>query len=290
MILVIGATGTAGREVIRQLTSAGVRTRAFIRNPAKGISVKSSLVEIAVGDFNSLQSIQRALDGIDKTYLATPSDPRQVEWEGSVVRAARESNVQYIVKLSTLGADTSSPLSMSRWHGEAEVIIENSGIPYTFLRSHNFMQNTLSLAPSFVSENVIRAPLKNGRVSMVDARDIATAAATLLIRSEQPERIYRITGLEALSYRDVADKISTVLGKTIRFLSISYDEARQAMLSVGTPDWLADDLILLYRHFEEGQGARITDDFMRLTGRPATTFDQFVRDYADIFRGNSSIP
>lgn len=290
MILVVGATGTTGREVIRLLSAASIQTRAFVRNPAKTILPEFYNIEIATGDLDDVQSIKEALKGIDKIYLATPNDPRQVEWEGNVVQAALECNVQYIVKLSTLGADINSPLSMSRWHGEAEGMVESSGIPHTFLRSHNFMQNTLSFAPGIVSENIIRAPVKKGRVSMVDARDIAAATMALLTDKKQPEKIYRITGSEALSYQDIADKISMGLGKTIRFENISYDAAKQTMLGAGTPDWLADDLILLYRRFEEGQGARITDDFIHLTGRAPIRFDQFVRDYADIFRGKANIP
>ncbi len=286
MILVVGATGTLGREVVQQLTRIVKEIRAFTRNPLEAAFIHSSRVEIVRGDLDDSRSIKEALKGINKVFLATPSHPRQIQREANVVRAAADVGIKKIVKLSTLGANAKSPLLMSRWHGESERFIVESGLPYTFLRSHNFMQNTLNYAPSIVSENLFRAPLGNGKISMVDARDVAAVAVSVLTESGHDDRIYRLTGAEACSFKDVASKISDVIGRDVKYENISFDEAAERMKTAGMPDWQVVDLIKLYNQFSEGKGARITDDIERVLKKAPITFDCFVKDYVTVFKGD----
>jgi uncharacterized protein YbjT (DUF2867 family) len=288
MILVIGASGTTGREVVRQLSTQGIRTRAFIRDPGKASLFESENIETFLGDLDDPGSVKDSLAGIGKIYLATPSHPHQTAREGSVIRAASDVRIQHILKLSTLGAKPDSPMTMSRWHGEIETLLTSSGLPYTLFRSHNFMQNLFGLVPDVILNDCISLPLGEAGISMVDARDIAASAVKVLTLDEPFETIYRFTGPEALTYPVIAEKLSTILGKPIRHERITLEETRRRLIDDSTPEWLADDLIRLYRQFEDGEGARITDDVSRLTGRAPITFDQFIRDYAEVFRGTAA--
>jgi uncharacterized protein YbjT (DUF2867 family) len=288
MILVIGASGTTGREVVRQLSAQGVQTRAFIRDPSKVSLFENENIETFLGDLDDPGSVKESLVGIDKIYLATPGHPHQTTREGSVIRAASDVRIQHIVKLSTLGADPKSPITMSRWHGEIETLLANSNLSYTLFRSHNFMQNLFVLVPGIMSDSTISSPLGDAGLSMVDARDIAASAVEVLTRDKPSETIYRFTGPETLTYPVIADKLSRVLGKRIRHERITFEETRKRLTEEGTPEWLAEDLLQLYRQFEDGKGARITDDVLRLTGRAPTIFDQFIRDYAEVFRGTAA--
>lgn len=275
-----------GREVVRQLAERGIQVRALVRNSEKARFLKRPTVEIFPGDLGATESIAAALKGVDKVFLLSAAHPRQVELQGNAVAAAQRPGVLYIVKLSTLGASPNSPVAQARWHRETEKQIETSGIAFTHLRPHNFMQNTLNFAPGIAVEGRFRAPLGEGKISLVDSRDVAAVAAACLTEDGHEGRIYRITGPEALSYHQVAEKISVAISKTVTYAGVSFEESRQEMLKSGMPKWYANDLIELYRQFQEGKGARITDTIQRITGKPPITYDQFAIDYSHVFKGD----
>lgn len=277
-----------GREVVRQLADRGIQVRALARNPQKAQFLKRSAVEILPGDLEVPGTIAAALKGVEKVFLLSPADPRQVELQGNVVAAAQRSGVLHIVKLSTLGASPNSPLAQARWHRQTEEQIEASGIAFTHLRPHNFMQNTLNFAPSIAAEGQFRAPLGEGKISLVDARDVAAVAAACLTEDGHEGRIYRITGPEALTYYQVTEKISTAIDKEITYMNISSEEARKTMIGAGMSEWYVNDLIELYRQFQEGKGARVTDTIQRIAGKPPITYDRFALDYAHVFKGDFS--
>ncbi|TKJ36864.1 NAD(P)-dependent oxidoreductase [candidate division LCP-89 bacterium B3_LCP] len=287
MILVTGATGRIGREVVKQLAVSGFPMRAMVRDDRKAELLKDHAHEIVVADFSVEDSMRNALDGIESVFLSSPSHPRQVEWEANVVRAAKKEGIRHIVKISTLGAKPEADLSMSRWHGESEKMITESGIPYTFLRCHNFMQNLFGLIPEVISDSTIRLPVGSGKVAMIDARDVAAAAVATLTETGHENKIYRLTGGEALSFYEIAEAISNVIGKEVTYRDICSEDARKEMLKRGVADWLVDDLIRLYDQFRDGKGARVWDDFYRITGRQPIIFQRFVSDYTHRFKEQS---
>lgn len=286
VILVVGATGTVGREVVRELMDRGERVRAFSRRPEEAKRLMNPAVDIVAGNLAESPSIEAALKGISKAFLNSSANPDLVTLQGNFVKAARKAGLQQIVKLSTLGASLKSPFAQGRWHRQVEMQIEELEIGFTFLRSHNFMQNTLNFAQDIASRGVLRAPLGEGRISMVDARDVARVVVRALTEDGHAGQIYRLTGPEALSYQQVAEKISAAVGKKVEYVHMPNGEALRAMLEAGTPQWYAEEVVGLYRHFRQGRGERITDEVFRLTKDAPTTFDQFARDYASVFRGD----
>jgi len=285
MILITGATGHTGMEVVRQVTSKGARVRALVRDPEKADTIAGGGVETAAGDLEHPATLAKALIGIERVFLLSTADPRQVELQGNLVTAAKRAGVRHIVKMSALGAALDSPVSFGRWHAQTEVQIEKSGIAFTHLRPHFFMQNTLMFAGGIAKDGTMYAPMKEGKISLVDTRDIATVAARALTESGHEGKAYDITGPEALSFSEIARKIGAATGKNVRYVDVSPDDARKAMLGMGMKDWMVDAMMALYGVFSAGRAAAVTNVVPRVTGVPARSFDHFATEHAHIFKG-----
>lgn len=284
MILVSGATGTNGSALVEELAARGVPVRAMVRAPDKAGSVEREGVEAVVADFGAPETLDAALEGVEKAFVVTPPDPREPEWERNFVDAAKRAGVRHVVKLSVAGADEGAPVRFGRVHAEAERYLEGSGIGYTILRPTGFMQNTIAYAGSVSSEGRFYAPLADAKVAWIDVRDIAAVAAETLTGEGHEGKVYDLTGPEALSNREIAQKLSAALGKTVEHVEVSYEGAREAMVGAGLPEWLADGLIELNREvYEPGYAAQTANGVEEATGRRPRSFDEFARDHRAAF-------
>ena len=283
MILVTGATGRTGSALVRQLARAAVPVRAFVRDAAKAAPLQLPGVELFVGNLQQPETLVAALDGVERLFLLSPADPRQVELQGGAVGAARRAGVRHVVKLSTLGAGLDSPVSLGRWHAQTELQIEQSGMAWTHLRPHFFMQNTLGFAPAIAATGQFHAPLRDGRIGLVDARDIAAVAARVLTTEGHAGRVYDITGPEALSFHDVATCIAAAAGRPVTYVDVPPREAEKAMRAAGIPEWMADAMIGLYGIFAAGHASATTRVVEDITGTPARPFAAFAREHAAAF-------
>jgi uncharacterized protein YbjT (DUF2867 family) len=189
------------------------------------------------------------------------------------------------VRLSVHQASHEAPARNSRQHAEIEDELISSGLQYTFLRPQSFMQNTLMAAPTIASEGRTYQPFKDGRLGMVDARDIGEVAAKVLTEEGHEGETYTLTGPAAISFYDVAEILSEVLGKEVSYINIPLETAKEAMLGMGVPEWRAEVLIEYAKAHSEGYSDWTTDDFERLTGHPATSYKKFATDFGRIFRG-----
>lgn len=283
MILVTGATGTTGSEVVRQLAAQGSAVRAFVRDPEKAAPLRALGVDVAVGDLNEPETLAPALEGVERLFLLTSADPRQVEQQGQAVVAAQSAGVRHVVKLSALGADLDASISVARWHAHTEKQIEASGLAWTHLRPHYFMQNTLGFAPTIATEGKLCAPMRDGTIGLVDARDVAAVAVTVLTSEEHAGKVYEITGPESLSFHDLASAIGDATGREVTYVDIPPSEAEKSMVAAGTPEWMADALVGLYGILSAGHASVTTQVVPDLTGRPARTFADFAREHAHFF-------
>lgn len=284
MILVTGATGKTGVDVVRGLAIVGAGVRALVRDAAKAPALRRPGVEVVVGDLGKPDSLQAALHGVDRVFLCSAADPRQVELQGNLVRAAKESGVQHVVKLSALGASLDSPVPFACWHAETEKQLISAGIPWTFLRPHYFMQNLLGLTTAIKAKGALSLPLKSAKFSLVDSRDVAAVAVETLTGAGHERKIYDVTGAEALSGADLAQKLAKATGKPIRYLDVSPGQAKTEMLAAGWPDWLATSMTALYGIFATGHAAAVSPIVEELTGYPPRTFDDWARENAAAFR------
>ena len=284
LTLVMGATGTVGREVVRQLASRGGKVRAFARRQERAEAILGPGVDVALGDLTDPRTIESAMDDVERLFLLAPSDPRQAEWEARVAQAARRAGVGYAVKLSALNAAPDSPVDDLRWHWEGERALAESGLRHTVIRCNFFTQFFLIFAQTVRAESVFRAPVSAGRVSPVDARDIAASAAALLAADAPPDdRLYELTGPEALGYPDVAQRLSAAVGRRIEYVTVSPEASWRELLAAGHPEFESRILLQLFEQIELGRFSRVTSSVESLTGRAPMPFDQFTRDYREAF-------
>jgi uncharacterized protein YbjT (DUF2867 family) len=284
-ILVTGATGTIGSEIVRLLKAAGQPVRALTRKAEKAAELEGQGVEAAVGDLGAPETLAAALDGIERVLLLSSADERQVEQQASLIAAARAAGVAQIVKISALGASADSPIFLAQAHAETERQLKEAGLAWTIIQPHSFMQNLLGSAGSIASQGVFYGAMGQGKVGLVDTRDIAAVAAATLTEEGHAGQTYIVTGPESLTQAQLAEKLSAALGKPVQYVDIPAEQLVESLLGFGVPAFMAKDLGLLNQVFAAGYGDLVTDTVRQVAHKEPISFDQFARDYADAFRG-----
>jgi len=285
MILITGATGTTGREVVKELSRLGARdVRALVRDPARADFIREAGFETVAGDFEKPETLGAALEGVGRALLLTPPTPDTVTHHRGFIEAAEGAGVRHVVKLSAIGADADAPEGFGKWHGQAEDLLKSSGLEWTMLRPNFFMQNLLGQAQQIAATGRIFQPVGDARASFIDVRDIAAVAARALTEDGHEGQTYTLTGPEALSFHDVAAKLSEATGKSIAYVPVSPEQFRAGALGAGLPEWLVGALERLNEIFAAGHAAAVTDAVQRAGRKAPTTFEQFARDYAEAFK------
>lgn len=282
MFLVIGGTGTVGREVVRLLAAAGQRTRVMVRDPFAASALAARGVELVQGDLARPTGLPAVLDGVHRVFLVTPSGPTTPELQIPLIHAARAAGVERLVRVSVLGVGTDVPSRLIGWHAEVEAALARSGLPAVNLRPASFMQNLLGAADLLRRTGQLFATTGDGRRAVVDARDIAAAAVGALLREPHLDEAVAITGPEALSGADQAAVLADVLGRPVQYVDLPPDAARAGLIAAGLPDWLADDLVLLETACRS-RDEQVSDGVARLSGTAPRSFRQFVADYRVAF-------
>jgi uncharacterized protein YbjT (DUF2867 family) len=284
MILLIGATGTTGRETARLISGRGIDVRVLARNPQKAADLRAAGMEVVQGDAADAAALDAALHGIETLFIATTAEPRLPELHRGIVERARTRGVRRIVKISVLGADSGAKFRFAAVHRESDEAIRGSGLAWTLLRPGFFMQNLLGSAPVIAQQHAFIQPTGTGRTPYIDARDIAAVAAHILLSPGHDGRIYDLTGPEALSGEEVAGVFSRVLGEQIRFVSPEAAQFRATLLQYGLPEWLAEGVLEGYEVISRGGMAQVTNTIREITGREPNTLEHFIRDHRDAFR------
>jgi uncharacterized protein YbjT (DUF2867 family) len=279
MILVTTA-GKVGSETSRLLGEQGLAVRVIVRSLDKAPELAVEGVDVFEGDLDSPVSVDAAMRGVSSVVLVTPP---VVQQELNVIDSAHRAGVQHVVKI-TNKASVDSPIARRRAQAAIENALIASGLGYTLLRNNAYMQNFLMMAPAIAKTNSFSTATGDGRIGHIDVRDVAAVAAE--IAAAPPAHLgktYWPTGPEVLSGTDVAIVFSKVLGRTISFHPITFEEQREAMLKVGLPEALADDNAAAVALMADGDCDYVTDDVPSLLGRPARSFEQFANDYAAAF-------
>ncbi len=284
MILVTGATGTNGSELTKLLASWGVPVRAMARSPGKAEELAALPgVEVVAGDFDDPASVERALQGVERAFLLTDSTERAEERQLGFVDAARRAGLKHVVKLSQFAADERSPVRFLRYHAAVERAIRESGIAWTFLRPNLYMQGLLAFRAQIASKGEFFAAAGDAKVSVVDVRDNAAAAAAALTGAGHEGRTYDLTGPEALTHAEMAAALSDALGRPVSFVDVPPDTMRDALLGMRVPPWQAEGLVEDYAHYRRGEASAVASGVRDATVRPPRAFSAFARDYAAAF-------
>lgn len=288
MILVTGATGNVGSELVRKLSAMHQDVRAFVRDRAQARASVPGAVEMVEGDFADPHTYAAALEDVDRLFLLTPSSAWAEQQQKNFVDAAKQSGVRHIVKLSQLGADENAAGRFQRAHCAVENHILDSGVAHTFLRPNLFMQGLLDFRTTIASQAAFYAPAGNAKVSVVDARDVASVAARALTDSGHEGKTYDITGPEGLSHTEMAGQLSHAVGRSIKYVEVSPEAMRQALLGLGMPGWQADGLVEDYAHYRSGEAGAVTSVVRDVTGIKPISFFKFANDYMDRFVGKAA--
>lgn len=282
MILVVGATGTVGAEVLRLLRQRGEPLRALVRDPFSASRLAGPGVELVQGDLARPSTLPPALHGVTRVFLVTPAGPETVPLQGNMIAAAAAAGVDRLVRVSVLGIGSPVAAGILEWHAAVEQRLADVAIPAVNLRPTSMMQNLLGSAETIRRAGQFFGGQGDGRVALVDARDVAAAAVGALVRPEHITESVAITGPESLSYGDVAVVLADVLGRPVQYVDLPPEPYRNALRSAGLPEWLARDLSLL-EDASRGTVMPVSSSVDRLAGAPPRRFRTFVEDYRSAF-------
>jgi uncharacterized protein YbjT (DUF2867 family) len=279
MILVTTA-GKVGAETGRLLAQRGEPVRVLVRDPAKATALAQAGAEVSQGDLKDPATIDAAMQGVSTVVLVSPAIPVQ---ELNVVGSAVRAGAGHIVKITSKAA-ADSPIARRRGQAEIENGLIASGLGYTLLRNNAYMQNFLMAAPSIAKTGSFGSAARDGRVGMIDTRDVAAVAAEIAaVPVPHAGKTYWPTGPEAITFSDAAAALSEVLGRPITFHPLTVEEQTQAMVDIGLPGSLAAMNAQAVALFADGDSDYVTDDVPSILGRPARTFEQFATDYTPAF-------
>ncbi|MEQ8443739.1 MAG: NmrA family NAD(P)-binding protein [Alphaproteobacteria bacterium] len=281
MILVTAATGQVGSAVLAALAKSNCEVRALVRNPSTFLALENT--HVLQGDFADAASLARAFDGVSVLFLAGRDNPDSVEQHRRVLEQAELAGVRHIVKLSAIGASSTSAIGLMREHYEVDQLVLGSSADWTFIKPHLFMQNLLRAGESVRTESKITAPMAATAFPLVDTRDVGEVAALVLSDpTSHVGREYTLTGPAAVTYDDVASALTKVAGRTIRYEAIEQGAFEARLLAAGMPDWRAFDLSHIAQAYGPHDNA-VSQDIPALLGRPARSLAAFMDDHKDAF-------
>jgi uncharacterized protein YbjT (DUF2867 family) len=282
MILVIGGRSKIGSALIDELLTRGESVRALVR-PKEDEDSGPEGAETIVGDLADRESLRSAIAGADRMFLLCGPTPDEVQLNRNAIDVANEAAVSLLVRSSILGSDPTSQSTFVRDHGTCDAYLRGLDVPHAIVRPNLFLQNVPeNTIPSIEENGNFYANAGGARISMVDTRDVAAVAAALLTQSGHEGHAYDVTGPEALSYEDVATKLSEAMGREITYVDAPDDTVRGALKSWGLDDWLVGALVELYRDYRrsgtDGYAAQVSDAIERLTGRPPRSLEELLAE------------
>jgi uncharacterized protein YbjT (DUF2867 family) len=283
VIVVTGATGTVGSEVVRRLAAAGHWVRAVVRDEAAAAARLGPGVELARGDLSDPGTLEKPLTGATRMYLLAPLVPELAAWEAGAIAAAGRAGIRHLVKHSNIGAADDAASRMQRWHRAGELLIEDSAMTWTFIRPTGFMTNALAWAGTIRAQNAVYWTGGDGRVAVVDPRDIAAVAVAALTGTGHDGKAYDITGPQALSNAEQTAAIAAAIGRPLRYVDIPENAARDSMLSMGMPAEIVAGLLEFTAETGTGPDQAVSSAVPDVTGHPARTFAAWAAENAAAF-------
>jgi uncharacterized protein YbjT (DUF2867 family) len=286
MILITGATGKVGKELVLDLSARRSAFKVMVRSKEAAKDFEAKGIKAVQGDFERPETHAGALASVQTVFLLTTPRPDAVAIERKFLAACKAKGVQHVVRLSAMGANPWASSALIRNHGKCEALLEESGLPWTILRPTIFMQNLAPyIGPTVAQESTLYAPAGNAAMPWVDTRDIAAVAGTVLTSKGHEDLVYEITGPEALTYTQVAECLSSQLGRQISYVNVPDGAAQHSMVGMGMSPWLAEGMITLYHMFRaNGPTALALQTVERITGRAPRTLAAYLKENDAAFK------
>ncbi len=286
LVLVTGATGNTGSGVVAGLLARGTRVRTLIRNAAKGEGLKRQGAEVVLGDLDDPAALNKGIfGGVTAVYFCTWNGPTALDQWRNFHGALNASGASpRIVRLSAFGAPHSRIIKQL---AVAEDDLKKSGLAWTILQPTFFMQNTMMTAQTVKEQGAIYFDWGEGKAGMIDVRDVVDAAIGALSASDERfnRKAFVLTGPQAIGFAEVAAAIGNAVGKTVRYVPVPHGAAKQTMMGMGVPEWIADGFGELAVGFETNFANTTTDAVQTLAGHSPRSFEQFARDFAGVWQG-----
>jgi uncharacterized protein YbjT (DUF2867 family) len=284
MLLVTGASGMFGSRVARGSAARGARVRALVHSPEKARALDGDRIEAVVGDLDRPDTLAPALDGVERVFLVTPMDDHIAARETSLIEAARAAGVRHVVKLHGAVRHRGDPLDEQ--HRAALRTLKGSGLQWTIFSPQTVMEtNLLGQADAVRATGALWGCAGDGRVAMVAADDCGRAGAVVMTTDGHAGREYAITGPEALTFAEIAERMSRARGRRVAYNDLGERDFKAALLEQGMTDAQAEIGVLShFRAFRRGDADLVTDTYQQLTGRRPTTLDAWLAAHADSFR------
>jgi uncharacterized protein YbjT (DUF2867 family) len=281
MILVTGATGNVGRNLIERLAERNIPVRAMTRRPNQANVPKG--VEVIYGDMNDLSSLEAAFTGVDKAFFMTsqmPDGSNHPTHDLTLTKAASNTNVKHIVKLSVFDGGTADD-PIGKWHREAENALINSGIAWTMLRPGRFMSNVLQWIPMILHGDAVTIPFANWAAVPIAPEDIAAVAEIALTTDKYHKKTFQLTGPEILTPIDELKIISEVINRNLKPIELSIETAKAGMLASGMSDVIVEAII--NRVYINDPHAEVLATVSNLLDRPPMAMAEWVRKHIHLF-------
>jgi uncharacterized protein YbjT (DUF2867 family) len=278
VILITGATGNIGRELVPLLMEKGERVCVLVRDEGKAASLFGK-ADLVIGDLDRPETLPPAMQGVDKLFLVTP-DTKQVT---HLLKAAKAAGVKHVVKVSTIEADRS--LGPGKWHRQQEELIKSTGLAWTMLRPTMMMVNTIEWwGETIKSQNAVYFPGGSGRVSPVDARDVARVAFAVLTESCHEGKVYELTGPQSLTIGEMVETLASVLKKPIQYRDVPVFAAAIGMLRFRLPLYLVMGLMQTLGALRRSEYAYVTDVVEQVGKCKPRTFEEWCHENMEFFQ------
>ena len=280
MIAVTGASGALGGRVAALLGERGVPQRLVVRDASRAPEIAGAEV-VAGASYADGESMRRAFDGASVVLLVSAhEEAERLALHHSAVDAAVAAGVERIVYTSFCGRGHETAFTFGRDHANTEDHIKATAPAWTFLRDNIYMD----FVPFFAGEDgVIRGPAGDGRVAAVARDDIAAAAAAVLTGDEHAGKAYEMTGPEAFTLAEAAERVAAAAGRPVSYLAETLEEARASRAPSGAPAWEIEGWVTTYVAIAEGELEHVSGDIELLTGRTPISLDEFLRDNPDSY-------
>ncbi len=284
-ILITGATGKISTDVIAALKGTKHTLRVLVRDEAKAAAFRAQGLEVVVADLDSARTLAPAFAGVDTAFLLSPPGPRAADQQSSALYFARKAGVSHIVRMSAVGAAHNAPTVNSRSHALSDAELASSGVPYTIVKPHFFMQNMMMAAQSVAEQGRIYMALDDGKMGLIDARDISLFVATVLTTGGHEGKTYTLTGPESLDMTTMAEQLGKAVGKAVTYVPIPVAAAGQAMAQLGMDVWMQTAMMDYFEAYSNGWGDFVSEDFQRVMGRTPRSWAVFAKDFVGVFGG-----
>tara|TARA_B100001758_G_scaffold232289_1_gene229504 strand:- start:2483 stop:3340 length:858 start_codon:yes stop_codon:yes gene_type:complete len=284
MILITGATGKTGSATAKSLGEKGETFRALIRNEEKKEGLESLGGEVVIGSIENTEVVNQSMQGVKTVLVLLPNSESQLALEKQLVDSAKQAGVERIVKMSSIEATPDATSPIPKLHLESEEYIKQSGLAWTMIKPNFYMQNLLASAGTIKEQGKIFLPMGEGKTGMIDTTDVGKVLAKVLSEDGHESMNHEITGPEILSFYEVAEIFSQVLGKQVDYVDVPMDAYKETLGQFLTNQWHLDAVIDLFKGIAEGGIEDKTDTFNELMGETPKSLSQFLAENSFIFK------